>query len=399
MSATQIQLSLFDIKCIYANHQGALTNEAVYTVLKQHKKIPAEALQQKAQVGATGEKHNLIKRKVRWFQQTLKQLGVIERVGRGSWRLASQNKAGLHIIPENLSLLAFSTKLGMALWSNCSVFRKMNEPVHLCLTSPPYPLKNPRSYGNVCESEWIDFLCFNLDGIVKTLIPGGSLVLNVSNDIFQSKSPARSLYLERMVLALHDRLGLELMDRIPWVNPCKPPAPTVWACMRGLQLAVTWEPIFWFSNDHNKVRSNNRRVLQPHTKQHKKFLAQGNQRITNYGDGAYQLRTKSFSRQTEGRLPRNVLTLSHNCASSRKVRKAAKDLNVKAHSGMFPLGLPEFFIRFLTEENELVIDPFAGSFKTCLAAEKLNRRWLGSECVLEYIQQGQALIHDFCEEH
>jgi hypothetical protein len=47
-------------------------------------------------------------------------------------------------------------------------------------------------------------------------------VRKISNDIFIAKSPARSLYRERLVLALHDRLGLWKMDELIWENKSKP---------------------------------------------------------------------------------------------------------------------------------------------------------------------------------
>ena len=47
--------------------------------------------------------------------------------------------------------------------------------------------------------------------------------------------------------------------------------------------------------------------------------------------------------------------------------------------------MPEFFIRFLTEPGQLVLDPFAGSNVTGFEAEKLGRRWLGIEINADYI--------------
>jgi site-specific DNA-methyltransferase (cytosine-N4-specific) len=44
-----------------------------------------------------------------------------------------------------------------------------------------------------------------------------------------------------------------------------------------------------------------------------------------------------------------------------------------------PIGLAEFFIRFLTNKGQLVVDPFAGCNTTGAAAEQLGRRWLAIE--------------------
>ncbi|MGE5829861.1 MAG: DNA methyltransferase, partial [Micromonosporaceae bacterium] len=45
----------------------------------------------------------------------------------------------------------------------------------------------------------------------------------------------------------------------------------------------------------------------------------------------------------------------------------------------FPVALPEFFIRLMTQPGQLVLDPFAGTGTTGVAAEKLGRQWLLSE--------------------
>jgi site-specific DNA-methyltransferase (cytosine-N4-specific) len=51
-----------------------------------------------------------------------------------------------------------------------------------------------------------------------------------------------------------------------------------------------------------------------------------------------------------------------------------------------PIGLPSFFIKFLTERRDLVLDPFAGSNTTGAAAEQLGRRWLAIEPTFSYVR-------------
>ena len=56
------------------------------------------------------------------------------------------------------------------------------------------------------------------------------------------------------------------------------------------------------------------------------------------------------------------------------------------HGAAHPLRLVEFLLAFLTEENDLAIDPFAGTHKLAMAAEKLQRRWLTVEWALDYLR-------------
>lgn len=59
---------------------------------------------------------------------------------------------------------------------------------------------------------------------------------------------------------------------------------------------------------------------------------------------------------------------------------------------MSPSALPELFIKWLTQEGQLVVDPFAGTNRTGLMAEKLNRMWISIERVAEYMQLSRGLF-------
>ena len=62
-----------------------------------------------------------------------------------------------------------------------------------------------------------------------------------------------------------------------------------------------------------------------------------------------------------------------------------KEAGVKIHPARFPAALPEFFMKFLTHEGDVVVDPFAGSNTTGAVAENLNRGWIACETVAEYL--------------
>jgi site-specific DNA-methyltransferase (cytosine-N4-specific) len=57
----------------------------------------------------------------------------------------------------------------------------------------------------------------------------------------------------------------------------------------------------------------------------------------------------------------------------------------KINPARYPEKIPEFFIRFLTEPNDRVLDPFAGSNTTGYVAEMLGRRWMSFELIPEYV--------------
>ena len=244
-----MQLSLFD-HVAEAYGQSALSgmdNDALYRAVMNAAHLPDDVLEQKVPVGRSGQPHSLLARRIRWYQQDLKRLGLIERIEgrRGLWRLTCEGEKKLRRAAPEVAMLAFSTDLGVAIWASSDrVFSqvRLDVPIVLAITSPPYPLRKPRAYGNPRAGEYVDFICRIMEPIVANMAPGASLVLNVSNDIFEAGSPARSTYIERMIIVLEDRMGLKLMDRLPWINLSKAPGPIAWASKKRYQLNVGWEP-------------------------------------------------------------------------------------------------------------------------------------------------------------
>jgi len=388
------QLDLFSsVLHAYSKESGGqLDNETLYATAAQAAGISEEEANKRGVVDKSGQEHNLFKRKVRWYQQTLKSSGILERVEekRGLWRLTSPASKDLSQIQSGVAVVGFSTDLGIAILGSCdTVFAAADAPITLVLTSPPYPLASARKYGNPTEPQYVDWICRTLEPVIKSLVPGGSICLNISNDIFMPKSPARSMYCERLMLALHDRFGLHLMDRLVWHNPSKAPGPYQYASKDRTQLNVAYEPVYWLTNDPHKVRSNNRRVLQEHTEKHLKLIHQGGeQRESVFSDGAYRVKQGSFGAATEGRIPRNILTYGHRCAAQLAYKKAMRALGLPVHGAPMPLKLASFLIEFLTEPDEVVADPFGGTFTTADAAERLGRRWLATDCMAEFVIGG-----------
>lgn len=384
---------------IYADSNGELSNEALYSEVARRTGLTESEMNTTRAVGKAGTQRKVIPHKVRWFQQTLKAMGIIEKTeGKATWRHTRRTLSDLDEAREGTRILAYATSLGIAILSDAeSFFRGFSEPVHLGFTSPPYPLQKARAYGGPSdELEWIDFITRVLEPICRNLVSGGSVCLNLGNDIFVPGGKGeRSLYQERLVLALNDRLGLKKIDMIPWVNRAKPPGPTEYACKRRTHLSSGWESLYWFSNSPSELRSDNRRVLNEHTMRHKKLLMEGNKRQAVYGDGAYKLRESSYSNQTEGSIPKNVFERGNACADTLAFRKFASKLGLPHHGAMFPTALASFFIKFLTREGDLVIDPFCGSNKTGLAAQRLNRRFVSVDRCAQFLRTSAELFRNF----
>jgi len=94
--------------------------------------------------------------------------------------------------------------------------------------------------------------------------------------------------------------------------------------------------------------------------------------------------SESFGNDNGGAIPSNLLQIP-NTESNSQYLKYCKDLGIKGHPARFPSKLPEFFIKFLTDEDDLVLDIFAGSNTTGWIAQQLNRRWLSFELDHQYL--------------
>ena len=98
----------------------------------------------------------------------------------------------------------------------------------------------------------------------------------------------------------------------------------------------------------------------------------------------YSIGDDSFCKDNGGAIPSNVIIAS-NTVSNDSYLKYCKENNYDIHPARMPKEIPEFFIRFLTNPGDVIMDPFAGSNTTGFIAESLNRQWLSIEAEGKYI--------------
>ena len=94
----------------------------------------------------------------------------------------------------------------------------------------------------------------------------------------------------------------------------------------------------------------------------------------------------SFSKANGGAIPPNLLQIPNTESNSQYLRYC-KIVNTKGHPARFPTKLPEFFIRFLTDPGDTVMDIFAGSNATGQAAERNRRNWVAFETDRRYLAE------------
>ena len=92
----------------------------------------------------------------------------------------------------------------------------------------------------------------------------------------------------------------------------------------------------------------------------------------------------NFGKDNGGAIPSNLLQIA-NSESNGAYLAGCKSLGIAAHPARFPSKLPEFFIRFLTDPGDLVVDIFAGSNTTGQVAEAEQRRWIAFDSSHDYL--------------
>jgi site-specific DNA-methyltransferase (cytosine-N4-specific) len=101
----------------------------------------------------------------------------------------------------------------------------------------------------------------------------------------------------------------------------------------------------------------------------------------------------NFYNGNGGAIPPNILQYG-NTDSQSKYLKLCRRYGLKQNPARYPVKLPEFFIKFLTETGDIVLDPFAGSNATGEAAEKLGRHWISIEIDPTYVLGSMFRFYD-----
>lgn len=275
----------------------------------------------------------------------------------------------------------------------------------LIITSPPFPLNNKKKYGNLAGEDylkWFESLAPIFSDLLKE---DGSLVIELGN-AWEKNRPIQSLlHLESLMrLVKYKEANLRLVQEFIVYNPSRLPSPAQWVTVNRIRTVDSYTHIWWIAKS-DFPKADNRKVLRPYSSSMKNLLKR-----KKYNAGKrpseHNIGEKSFLKDNGGsiahnffelepldenrevRLPHNVLSFS-NTSSNDPFLKKCRELGIAPHPARMNPGVTAFFIEFLTDENDLILDPFAGSNTTGYVAELLNRRWIACELIEEYVEQSK----------
>lgn len=276
----------------------------------------------------------------------------------------------------------YRTELGAAYSGDALDFLRAlpTASVNLVVTSPPYALHYKKEYGNVDKRDYVQWMLPFAKEIKRVLADDGSFILNIGGSYNQG-SPTRSLYHFKLLIALCDDLGFHLAQECFWYNPAKLPAPAEWVNVRRARIKDSVEYIWWLSPTPWPA-ADNKRVLVPYSGDMVRLLERG---YTSKKRPSGHNITGKFRKNQGGAIPANLVIRGNNESNSDYIRACA-DLGVSVHPARFPAALPEFFVKLLTNEGDLIVDPFAGSNMSGWVAESINRKWLAVDLKDAYVR-------------
>ncbi|MDG4754603.1 site-specific DNA-methyltransferase [Micromonospora aurantiaca] len=269
--------------------------------------------------------------------------------------------------------------------------------VNLILTSPPFALTRKKEYGNHPEDEYVGWFEPFAEEFSRILADDGSLVIDLGG-AWLPGSPTRSLYQYRLLINLHDKFGFHLAEDFYWFNRAKLPGPRQWATIERNRVKDAVNTIWWLSKSE-RPKADNRRVLKPYSPAMQRMIKRG-----TYNDGERPSQHKigkKWAQDLGGAIPPNVIEVEDhpelyqepdnmldlaNTNSTDPYHAFCRSNEIKRHPARFPRAVPEFFIKFLTDEGDLVVDPFGGSNVTGEVAEKLRRRWIACDLDIDYVK-------------
>lgn len=298
----------------------------------------------------------------------------------------------------------YETKLGVAFCCDSLAliqskqFQKFKGKIQLAFTSPPFPLNTKKKYGNLQGEEYIEWFAKFAPLLADLTTASGSIVIEIGN-AWEPGRPVMSTLVLRALLEFLKKGDLNLCQEFIWYNPARLPSPIQWVNVERIRVKDAFTRIWWMSRS-DRPKADNRRVLREYSDSMKKLIKTG-----KYNSGLrpsqHNIGKKSFMTNNRGAIPPNVvdgddapllgtLLKGTNTRSHDQYQLFCRDKEVPLHPARMPQELAEFFIRFLTEKNDLVFDPFAGSNTTGAVAERLHRRWLSCEADFEYAKSSIA---------
>lgn len=236
------------------------------------------------------------------------------------------------------------------------VIGTIDRPVSAVVTSPPYAQQRADSYGGIDEDLYPQWTLDWMNGV--PLESDGSIIINIREHI---RDGEMSDYVHNTRRTIRDGGWIEC-DELIWIKPEGPPFGHPKRPRRA------WERILWFSKSRQpwcdpraNGKASNRLGMRP-----------ANERANRN-----QWSTSSQSLKPAGIARQQDWVSVHVRSNPNHVR----------HPAAYPPPLARWMVTTFSKSSATVLDPFAGSGTTLIAAHQTGRHAIGIERSDEYCDQ------------
>lgn len=240
-----------------------------------------------------------------------------------------------------------------------------NDSVDLIMTSPPYADQRKSTYGGIHPDEYVKWFLPISEQLLRVLNPTGTFVLNIKEKVIEGE---RSTYVMELILEMRKQGWLWTEEFIWHKKNCYPGK---WPN----RFRDAWERLLQF-NKNRKFNMYQEEVMVP-------MGEWANSRLKNLSE-TDKIRDNSKVGSGFGKNISNWI--SRDKAYPTNVLHLATECNNRNHSAAFPEGLPEWFIKLFTKENDTILDPFMGSGTTLIVANRMRRNSIGIDIISDYCQ-------------
>lgn len=274
------------------------------------------------------------------------------------------------------------------------LLEKYKGKINLILTSPPFPLVSKKEYGNLEGNDYINWMVSTIENCMGFLTTNGSIVIEIGN-AWEPGHPTVSTVPMEALLEVKKSTGLYLCQEIIVHNPSRLPSPVEWVNKERTRLKDSWTRVWWLSKTPNP-KSSNLNVLLEYSIEMQKII-----KTQKYNSGkrpsGHDVNAKSFLKNNGGSISPSFLDFSQkylfNLNSSLRISNSAQQkgyqthcdkFGIKRHPARMQSALVDFFLHLLTEEDDFVMDIFAGSNTTGWRSQELKRNWIALERDWDY---------------
>lgn len=261
-------------------------------------------------------------------------------------------------------------KTGLHIGDSMMLSKQLEDSsIDLTITSPPYA--DTLSYGKKVttydEGDYAEWFLPLATELYRATKDRGSFILNINDRVIDG---SRSIYVMDLVCQIVRQTDWTLVDRY------------IWAKKSGIPMGKTWpnhcrlddkiEYIFHFAKTRKNFKYDMDAVREPYSEvsiaRMKASIPENLHKKVDEDGTASHKGSRIVQPHPLGKIPTTVFDF-----------RTSGTVRGNKHPAAFHPDLPRWFVTWLTDPGDVVLDPFMGSGSTAVACKEEGRDWIGFE--------------------